>query len=494
MKMKWCVTGFLLFILCAGIQLHAQQSDTNSIENIKTNAERGDATAQYKIGAIYYRGQGVPQDFTEAVKWFRKAAEQKFAAAQYDLGVCYRDGQGMAKDDVEAVNWFRKAAEQNLAIAQYNLGVCYGAGQGVAKDAVEAVKWYRKAAEQNLAYAESNLGACYEQGNGVVKDYVEAVKWYRKAAGQNYVIAEYDLGSCYANGEGVDPDAAEAVKWYRKAAEQNYAIAQCNLGVCCANGQGVAKDYVEAYKWLNLASAQGDKVAKNNLPTIESWMTPEQIAEAQRLSRDFFTSQQTNPKIISNLNPIADKQNSRGQSNDSMVKPVPPAPVPVQVHKNTIPPELTQEDIDYLKAKGIDPNTVSIVSNQPASSADAATSTPPGLKNAGIWMDNFLGTINAVIAADVISMKPEALKFRLFGKDYNYSGHYTVMLNTPRQHKNPYFGFGSPETAKLVILEKVGGDAFPLQNATIWEKSNGFIVVVALDKEWIHSGTYTIQN
>jgi hypothetical protein len=68
------------------------------------------------------------------------------------------------------------------------------------------------------------------------------------------------------------------------------------------------------------------------------------------------------------------------------------------------------------------------------------------------------------------------------------------MLNTPRQHKNPYLGLGSPETAKFVILENVGGNTFPLQNATIWEKSNGFIDVVALGKEWIYSGTYTIQN
>ncbi len=217
----------------------------------------------------------------------------KKAALIFDLSEddyypdCYRDGQGVAKDAAEAVNWFQKAADQNLAIAQYNLGVCYGAGQGVAKDDFEAVKWYRKAAEQNLAYAESNLGTCYEHGNGVAKDYEEAVKWYRKAAGQNYVIAEYDLAACYANGVGVEKDDVEAVKWYRKAAEQNYATAQCNLGVCYGTGQGVAKDYVEAYKWLNLALAQGDTLAKENLPTIESWMTREQIAEAQRLTREF---------------------------------------------------------------------------------------------------------------------------------------------------------------------------------------------------------------
>jgi hypothetical protein len=120
--------------------------------------------------------------------------------------------------------------------------------------------------------------------------------------------------------------------------------------------------------------------------------------------------------------------------------------------------------------------------------------TPPDLKNAYIWMDNFIGMTNANLMADVIGMKAETLKFRLYGKDYDYSGHYTVVLNTPRKHANPYFGLGSPETAKILILENVGGDTFPLQNATIWEKKSNFIDAVAMDKEWIYSGTYTIQN
>lgn len=120
--------------------------------------------------------------------------------------------------------------------------------------------------------------------------------------------------------------------------------------------------------------------------------------------------------------------------------------------------------------------------------------TPPDLKNAVVSMDNFLGMTNAMLQADVISMEPQSLKFRINGKDYDYSGNYTVMLNTPRQHQNPYFGFGSPETAKMVILEDFGGQAMPLQNTTIWERKANFIDAVALNKEWIYSGTYTIQN
>jgi hypothetical protein len=91
-------------------------------------------------------------------------------------------------------------------------------------------------------------------------------------------------------------------------------------------------------------------------------------------------------------------------------------------------------------------------------------------------------------------MKTDALQFQINGQTYDYSGHYAVMLSTPRKHKNPMFGFGTPDKAKLIIIDDFDGEAMPLPDATIWEKSSGFIDVEALGKEWIYSGTYTIQN
>ncbi|MCX6883110.1 MAG: hypothetical protein NTV12_11495 [Verrucomicrobia bacterium] len=77
------------------------------------------------------------------------------------------------------------------------------------------------------------------------------------------------------------------MKWYRKAAEQNDAGAQVNLGVRYANGEGVTKDYVEGYMWFLLAGAQGGEDAKKNIEIMERKMTREQIAEGQKLAREF---------------------------------------------------------------------------------------------------------------------------------------------------------------------------------------------------------------
>ncbi len=87
--------------------------------------------------------------------------------------------------------------------------------------------------------------------------------------------------------QGVPQNDAEAAKWLRLAADQGLASAQCNLGVIYAKGQGVPEDYVLAYVWFNLSAAQGIKEAAKNRDTAARFMTPEQIAEAQKLAREW---------------------------------------------------------------------------------------------------------------------------------------------------------------------------------------------------------------
>ena len=255
-------------------------------------ADQGEAAAQRNLGNCYWKGEGVTENEAEAVKWFRLAAEQGDPLAVGSLGVCYQYGMGVAKDSVEAVSWYRKAADQGEAAAQRNLGDCYWQGEGVVKDENEAAKWFRLAAEQGDSSAENMLGVCYQYGKGVTKDSVEAVSWYRKAADQGNAVAQSNLGDCYNNGEGIAKDQAEAAKWYQKSAEQGTAKAQFQLGLLNATGEGVPKDLVLAYMWWNLSAVSGDATAKGNLEKVSKRMTPEQIAEGQRLSREWNTKHQ----------------------------------------------------------------------------------------------------------------------------------------------------------------------------------------------------------
>jgi len=166
-------------------------------------------------------------------------------------------------------------------------------------------------ARQGDAQAQTDLGLMYGLGQGVPKDYQEAVKWFRKAAEQGLARAQGSLGSMYAKGRGVPKDYREAVQWYRKAAEQGLAMAQGYLGVMYRLGRGVPKDYVRAYQWFSLAAAQGDEQAGKVLDSVESLMTPAQIAEAQRLAREFRPRQApparttTLPQALTDSRPTA---------------------------------------------------------------------------------------------------------------------------------------------------------------------------------------------
>src|SRR5215471_2521483 len=78
-------------------------------------AQQGDAYAQVNLGVMYQQGQGVPQNYAEAVKWYQRAAEQGLAEAQNDLGTMYYNGQGVPQDYGQAMQWFRRAADQGHA-------------------------------------------------------------------------------------------------------------------------------------------------------------------------------------------------------------------------------------------------------------------------------------------------------------------------------------------------------------------------------------------
>ncbi len=97
----------LLLLLCSPV--FSQPPDL--VETRKL-AEQGEAGAQHALGSMYALGSGVPQDFAEAVKWYRLAAEHGDADAQYGLGFMYYMGTGVPEDGARAYLWFSMAATQ----------------------------------------------------------------------------------------------------------------------------------------------------------------------------------------------------------------------------------------------------------------------------------------------------------------------------------------------------------------------------------------------
>jgi uncharacterized protein len=116
-------------------------------------AHQGNADAQFLLGAMYGRGEGVERDYTTAVTWYRKAADQGHPGAQWSLGTMYQDGREVPRAYAAAASWYRKAADQGYVLAQYDLGTMYAKGLGVPQDYVSAYMWYSLAAGKGLTDA-----------------------------------------------------------------------------------------------------------------------------------------------------------------------------------------------------------------------------------------------------------------------------------------------------------------------------------------------------
>jgi uncharacterized protein len=74
-------------------------------KRVLQRARRGDARAQAELGLMYAIGREVPQNYENAVEWYRRAADQGEPTAQYFLGLMYDKGQGVPQDAVVAQKW-----------------------------------------------------------------------------------------------------------------------------------------------------------------------------------------------------------------------------------------------------------------------------------------------------------------------------------------------------------------------------------------------------
>ncbi len=154
-------------------------------------------------------------------------------------------------------------------------------------DYATTIKEWRPLAERGDPTAQHHLGWLYVIGSGVPQDYQEAVRWFRKAAEQGDADAQTNLGSLYLLGDQLPQNYTEALKWLRAAADQGHPLAQMKLGIMFEDGDGVPQDRVQAYMWFSLAAARGSELAGASREELITHMTPAQVAEAQRLAREW---------------------------------------------------------------------------------------------------------------------------------------------------------------------------------------------------------------
>lgn len=149
-----------------------------SVVSVETEAQAGNAVAQYQFAQVKLEAG----DLETATSYLRRAAQKGVAPAQYDLGKLYERGQGVDRDLIEARNLIGKAAEAGHVGAMYDYALFLAEGEGGPKSEPDAVTWFEKAAAHGLVDAQYNLGVVHAEGIGTAKNLAEALYWFEIAA------------------------------------------------------------------------------------------------------------------------------------------------------------------------------------------------------------------------------------------------------------------------------------------------------------------------
>lgn len=119
-------------------------------------------------------------------------------------------------------------------------------------------------------------------------DYTAALREVRPLAEAGDAWAQNILGTMYDMGYGVPRDYAEAMKWFHMSAEQGHTPAFYNIAEMYVNGHGVQQNFVTAYAIYDALAANGDAIAAHARDDLKRRMSPAQVSEAQRQTRDFI--------------------------------------------------------------------------------------------------------------------------------------------------------------------------------------------------------------
>lgn len=156
-----------------------QAASAPPADRVQQLAGQGNVQALTVLGLRAVDGAGgAAVNLPDAVKYLTQAAEKGQPVAQYRLGTLYERGQGVTADPAKASHWYELSANQGNRKAMHNLAVFYAS----KKDMANAARWFAKAASLGLSDSQFNLAVLYERGDGVPQSLVEAFKWYSIAA------------------------------------------------------------------------------------------------------------------------------------------------------------------------------------------------------------------------------------------------------------------------------------------------------------------------
>lgn len=265
-------------------------------------AEKGNSESQFTVAMIYLKGDAVPLNEREGVRWLEKSSRQGNPKADNAIGALFftdsrwlQDSEWV-KSPEDALRLLERSAKHGYPEGERNYATALFEGaSGIPKNEKAGIFWMIKSARHedaiarrrlltmrptdpsdwilinrsalkwNDSMAAFNLGMAYLNGEGVPRDPVQGYDWIRKSAESGLSVAQSCLGLGYQFGDRIEVNHKEAVRWLRKAAEQGRSDAQNGLGNAYWKGEGVEKDPSKALQWYFMAASKGEPLAFCNI-------------------------------------------------------------------------------------------------------------------------------------------------------------------------------------------------------------------------------------
>ncbi|AAN57112.1 sel1 repeat family protein [Shewanella oneidensis MR-1] len=257
------------------------------VEQLKPNAEAGQAEFQYELAYLYLRQPFLDPDASQAIYWFEKAAAQNKQEANYHLGTLYKDDERITSDYNKARKYFEKAVAAGDELAKDNLAHMLATGQGGPKDLVRAEHLLSEYAAED-DFRQYYLGKRFLYGEDFAVDYDKARHWLEKSSAAGNVFAKLALAHLKLLAQKNDQDYLQARTEFEALAPQWQEEALFGLGKIYEEGLGVSRQPIKALMYYQLAAMSHntdyltayDKLSKR-LGTLE-------IREAQSLCNNFL--------------------------------------------------------------------------------------------------------------------------------------------------------------------------------------------------------------
>jgi SEL1 protein len=196
--------------------------DDRVISDDKMAVGKMAAKAAAYLGRLYLRGEGVPQNFDKALRWFKLGVSNGEPYCQYEMGLMYLQGLGVKKDAMMAANYFKESAQQDWPASQVNLGKLF-LDQG---DLKTATTYFELALRHGHVEAFYHLAEINHFGVGRERSCDLASSYYKIVAEKAEALhSSFDE----ANQAYEEGDLSGALVKYMMAAEQGYEQAQANV-------------------------------------------------------------------------------------------------------------------------------------------------------------------------------------------------------------------------------------------------------------------------